>query len=860
MRKPETLHQLCGPTRRDPHLLPFEADSTYSLSYHMQKVHSFVVCPSTKGYTDQQLIAGRAIQASFSWLNREREEVGNYKERRLSSSGPTMTASITPMVFATTELNLKGKAEFLPLVYMGHQVTLLVRPEHPTTAHAMTYTGEVANRLPLCSDLLHNWALGLVTGAPMALTKMDPLSSPDLLFPMPDRSPPLCHITPNDVKLLTRPNEKGEQADKLISAWETLINLFFAMAQIMRLCADYEQINKSPFASYHQHALVSPDTLSLSIPDKVQDKEDEYNPPKSIHGLFASHFEAKATAEQWGQEIHACSVNKLARQQKMTYHCEYSTASTDARLSRLRTLDKVTCGLASVVRLTTPTMDLITDSGVELQDLGPGILHNQQVVMPYFAAYQQVRKSVVDRSSMGPVETLRHGLPKDPSDWDEVKFVSEKQVIEQMAGKSLTKGIGTKLMANFARLMRATLGTKNPEPKTPDNKPSMVKKEMTSPGAPAQEFDGEYQGYVSEGKFVSISSYVRSFVHAFAERIKSLWQNVASDPVNQPFIPRKSPKIFRWFSNDAWNPRDWITKRLSVRQKVGYWDDEELMAKVRSFADPRIQIRKWQNQKAKDLQDELSALFDEKVRSIKDSHILIWMICIYMHSELEKNSTWSLPPLYTQNRMSSIFNFIYHLTNDLGNVAVMKALSGRGHSLGLYKCEEGTYHYPGLSPTLWADVGNAMYGYLNKHLELITDAPGINQVNAGDVIEIAYNLYAMYAVLNVDVSALLNIDQSVLYGWWAQVNLIQRDAYIQSASMLSGKGCSTARFEQVCIYVSGLTQLTATEAISNVRGKESHTGLCPVPYCYVCGATVGKQGETESLSLCGCSVILVSHR
>ena len=66
----------------------------------------------------------------------------------------------------------------------------------------------------------------------------------------------------------------------------------------------------------------------------------------------------------------------------------------------------------------------------------------------------------------------------------------------------------------------------------------------------------------------------------------------------------------------------------------------------------------------------------------------------------------------------------------------MKSLSGRGHSPRLYKCEEGTYHYPGLSTTLWADVGNAMYGYMNKHLELITDAPGINQVKAGDVIEI----------------------------------------------------------------------------------------------------------------------------
>ena len=272
------------------------------------------------------------------------------------------------------------------------------------------------------------------------------------------------------------------------------------------------------------------------------------------------------------------------------------------------------------------------------------------------------------------------------------------------------------------------------------------------------------------------------------------------------------------------------------------------MAKVKSFADPKIQVRKWQNQKAKEFQDELSALFNENVRSVKDSHILVWMICIYMHTELEKNSTWSLAPLYTQKKMSSIFNFIYHLTNDLGNVAVMKVLSGRGHSPCLYKCEEGTYHYPGLTQTLWADVGNAMYGYMNSHLELLTDAPGINTVSAGDVIEIAYNLYAMYAVLNIDMSTLLNIDQSVLHGWWAQVNLIQRDAYIQSASMMGGKGCPTSRFEQVCIYISGLTQLTATEAISNVRGKESHNGTCPVPYCYVCGATVGKQGETESIS------------
>ena len=67
------------------------------------------------------------------------------------------------------------------------------------------------------------------------------------------------------------------------------------------------------------------------------------------------------------------------------------------------------------------------------------------------------------RSSKGPVETLRDGLPPDSSDWSEVLFVSERQVIEQLAGKTLTKGMGTKLTANFTRLMSYAFGKKSSE-------------------------------------------------------------------------------------------------------------------------------------------------------------------------------------------------------------------------------------------------------------------------------------------------------------------------------------------------------------------------------------------------------------
>ena len=41
------------------------------------------MCLCTKGYTDQQLVAGRSIMASFSWLNRESDDYGTHKERRI---------------------------------------------------------------------------------------------------------------------------------------------------------------------------------------------------------------------------------------------------------------------------------------------------------------------------------------------------------------------------------------------------------------------------------------------------------------------------------------------------------------------------------------------------------------------------------------------------------------------------------------------------------------------------------------------------------------------------------------------------------------------------------------------------------
>ena len=53
----------------------------------MQRIHNVVMCPCSKGYAGQQLIAGRSIKASYAWLDREQEQYGTHKERRIVRAG-----------------------------------------------------------------------------------------------------------------------------------------------------------------------------------------------------------------------------------------------------------------------------------------------------------------------------------------------------------------------------------------------------------------------------------------------------------------------------------------------------------------------------------------------------------------------------------------------------------------------------------------------------------------------------------------------------------------------------------------------------------------------------------------------------
>ena len=47
------------------------------------------------------------------------------------------------------------------------------------------------------------------------------------------------------------------------------------------------------------------------------------------------------------------------------------------------------------------------------------------------------------------------------------------------------------------------------------------------------------------------------------------------------------------------------------------------------------------------------------------------------------------------------------------------------------------YHYPETSTTMWADVGNSMYGYVGNKLQLVKNWKDYSGASKGDVIETA---------------------------------------------------------------------------------------------------------------------------
>ena len=116
----------------------------------------------------------------------------------------------------------------------------------------------------------------------------------------------------------------------------------------------------------------------------------------------------KRVVRRCSEILNLCTIRNAATLSSMTYHCQIAAESTHPRFTRLRTLHKDSCGLASIGAVTTPVMDVIADAGIRESDLGTGFTQNQALVAPFFQAYHDVRQGIIDRlNGQGPVATLK---------------------------------------------------------------------------------------------------------------------------------------------------------------------------------------------------------------------------------------------------------------------------------------------------------------------------------------------------------------------------------------------------------------------------------------------------------------------
>ena len=98
-------------------------------------------------------------------------------------------------------------ADLLPLSLDTEENKIYVRPQHETTNLLTATVGALRLLCPICSTVMHDWAMQLLAGRNVGLIGVDPMHFPDQLFAPPTR-PSLMRPTPQDVKFPLRPSNQ----------------------------------------------------------------------------------------------------------------------------------------------------------------------------------------------------------------------------------------------------------------------------------------------------------------------------------------------------------------------------------------------------------------------------------------------------------------------------------------------------------------------------------------------------------------------------------------------------------------------------------------------------------------------------
>ena len=152
-----------------------------------------------------------------------------------------------------------------------------------------------------------------------------------------------------------------------------------------------------------------------------------------------------------------------------------------------------------------------------------------------------IRQKLNNKAPVKTLKSAKSAMSLDSSEWNDMVFVSQTQVIEELDTETLThpKTRAAMLMANFTKILNFALRKRqHGEATTPERTSKSVKEETHSPGVPKEEFRGEYQGFFPEGMLVNVTHRARSFVVGFYDMFVEGLKGLKDPKVNQLFQGR----------------------------------------------------------------------------------------------------------------------------------------------------------------------------------------------------------------------------------------------------------------------------------------------------------------------------------
>ena len=267
-----------------------EISSLHSLCEHVKTAHD-VILYSTPRYSCQQVLCGRLIKAAHMWLSKENQTFAKThpKERKIKrqgKGGPSVPYLDTPI-----ELLVDHETPMPPLTPERVQRGPLVRPEYPRTSLAfqnLEHRGLTRMSVGLC---VQEWAVQAAHGLLGADTtevmrQVDPIYSPEDLYPGPSSEAPGWWFAPDDAEMLIRltGNAEMEDSQKIVFA------LFLSAVQLIRESQQRPRLMDCVYNFAHLSVIMAP--LPLRLRQRVdRDPECElyhdsdWEIPVPVHGV-----------------------------------------------------------------------------------------------------------------------------------------------------------------------------------------------------------------------------------------------------------------------------------------------------------------------------------------------------------------------------------------------------------------------------------------------------------------------------------------------------------------------------------------------------------------------------------------------